>query len=295
MATGAAYDAGELESALLSAVPVQAHRHDAGLGGMVITPATREEERLQPEVVMRPTFSSLAQDSQDRAASAHLQLAPAPASAPTSATAGTAAMPPQGSVQLTLQMAGKDLPHLLETLGRAVPSPVPAPTPSVALTYAKTLVTAGANQDPGEPAAAAPDKAAAGSTPAPDRAQQLPAPSPMPKADTSDDAMKGLPLFCAFMLCFCCCCGTCGFAIWKFCFNKPSNAAAQPSGAPLLAPSQAGNQNARSYRQQRKQGQSVMGQQAASDDAGAAGSAAPPDNAAAAGNAPESTEPEQHF
>jgi len=101
-------------------------------------------------------------------------------------------------------------------------------------------------------------RAFVGSTPKPDSDQEVDpseVSSPMPVADTSDDAMKGLPLFVGTMMCCCSCWGGFFFVIWYFCLGgmNRSSGNAQPAAGPDGGALLAAPDNARSYRQTRQQ------------------------------------------
>lgn len=101
-------------------------------------------------------------------------------------------------------------------------------------------------------------RAFVGSTPKPDSDQDVDpseVASPMPVADTSDDAMKGLPLFVGTMMCCCSCWGGFFFVIWYFCLGgmHRSSGNAQPARGPDGGALLAAPDNARSYRQTRQQ------------------------------------------
>lgn len=169
----------------------------------------------------------------------------------------------QPEVQLTISVPTKELGNLLLDVARegerhrhqqreydAGSEEVPAPSPSVV--HPAALISPSVKQ--------------AGTTPRPDKDQALPAPSPMPKADTSDDALVGIEYAIGFLVVCSFCCAGCYWGYKKYTMRGDAQAGYAGPGGPFLPPAMQqqgfqpggkGSQPQRSYRQTRKKGPDV--------------------------------------
>lgn len=192
-----------------------------------------------------------------------------PDSSPTSGT------PSDDRVQFTMSVNREDLPQLLEGVAQGIEtaggSGETLSKDSRAPFFPGAFETTTTDEPPADPTKS---QKAAGTTPKPDKSQELPAPSPMPKPDTSDDSMKGLPLFIVTLLICCGCCSSAGLAFWWFCMGGRNRGGIQE---PLSPASGDGDTAARSnYRDKRKK--PTVGMDPKPGDSGDTGGAAAADD-----------------
>lgn len=124
-------------------------------------------------------------------------------------------------VQLTLALKREDLPQLLEGVARGMQKAGgKASSHQHRAVPGDTLETDSMVNHS--------SAVAAGTTPKPDKKQEMPEPSEMPKEEGGDD-WKGLPLVIGTITGGVCCCTTCGVLFWWFVFGGRRSAAASDS------------------------------------------------------------------